>query len=48
MAENEVNFELLRQRLVRDSKDFNTVDAYRMLDKDAKCEVTKQELSVIL
>ena len=34
--------------MVRDCDDFNTVDAFRLLDKQAKCEVTKRELANIL
>lgn len=48
IAKNEVQLELLRQRLVRDCDDFNTVDAFRLLDKRAQCEVSKQELAEIL
>lgn len=48
MAKNEVQLELLRQRLVRDCSDFNTVDAFRLLDKEAQCEVSAQELAHIL
>ena len=48
MAENEVQLELIRQRLVRESKDFNTVDAYRLLDKHADCEVSKRDLANFL
>ena len=48
MAQNEVQLELFRQRLVRESKDFNTLDAYRLLDKHAQCEVTKRELANFL
>lgn len=48
MAQNEVQLELLRQRLVRECDDFNTVDAYRLLDKNAVCEVSPDELAQIL
>ena len=48
MAQNEVQLELLRQRLVRESKDFNTVDAYRLLDKNAECEVSQRDLATCL
>jgi len=48
MAQNEVQLELLRQRLVRESSDFNTVDAYRLLDKNAECEVTQRDLAKCL
>ena len=33
---------------MRECADFNTVDAFRLLDKQAKCEVTKQEMANIL
>jgi len=39
---------LLRQRLVRESNDFNTVDAYRLLDKNAECEVSQRDLAICL
>jgi hypothetical protein len=48
MAKNEVQLELLRQRLVRDSDDFNTVDAFRLLDKHAECEVSARDLAETL
>ena len=48
IARNEVALELIRQRLVRECEDFNTVDAFRMLDKRAQCEVNKKELVEIL
>ena len=48
MAQNEVQLELLRQRLVRESSDFNTVDAYRLLDKNAECEVAQRDLAMCL
>jgi hypothetical protein len=31
--------------LVRDSDDFNTVDAFRLLDKNAECEVSRRDLA---
>ena len=33
---------------MRECDDFNTVDAYRLLDKNAVCEVSAQELIDIL
>jgi hypothetical protein len=48
IAKNEVSLELLRQRLVRDCDDFNTVDAFRMMDKNASCELSKRELADFL
>ena len=40
--------ELIRQKLVRESKDFNTVDAYRLLDKHAECEVSNRDVANFL
>lgn len=34
--------------MVRDSDDFNTVDAFRLLDKHAECEVSKRDLAEAL
>ena len=48
IAKNEVSLELLRQRLVRDCDDFNTVDAFRMMDKNATCKLSKKELADFL
>ena len=48
MAINEVRLELLRQRLVRECKDFNTVDAFRQIDTSALCEVGVQDLLLSL
>lgn len=39
-----MELEMIRQRLVREGADFNTVDAFRQLDKDAKGEVDMQTL----
>jgi len=48
MAKNEVKLELLRQRLVRECDDFNTVDAFRLIDTGALCEVSVQDLVISL
>jgi len=44
MAHNEVILELIRQRLVRECEEFNTVDAFRLLDVNAACSVNSEEI----
>ena len=44
MSENELATEKLRQRLVRECPEFNTVDAFRLLDLQGNGEVNKEEL----
>jgi hypothetical protein len=44
VAEHEMLIEQLRQRLVRECQEFNTVDAFRFLDVRATGEITKEEL----
>lgn len=44
MAHNEVALELLRQRLVRECDEFNTVDAFRLLDVHAACSISKENI----
>lgn len=44
ISEHEMLIEQLRQRLVRECEDFNTVDAFRFLDVRATGEITKEEL----
>lgn len=44
MAHNEVALELLRQRLVRECDEFNTVDAFRLLDVNATCSISKEDI----
>ena len=39
VARTEMELEMLRQRLVREGLDFNTVDAFRLLDTESKGEV---------
>ena len=44
IAQSEMNLETLRQRLVREGKDFNTVDAFRLLDTNGSGEVSQKQL----
>ena len=44
ISENELEIEKLRQRLVRECQEFNTVDAFRLLDVHGSGEVSKEEL----
>ena len=39
-----MNLETLRQRLVRECPDFNTVDAFRLLDDQGSGEVSTKQL----
>ena len=44
ISENELEIEKLRQRLVRECPEFNTVDAFRLLDLQGNGEVNKEQL----
>ncbi len=44
----EYDVELKRQQLVSDSEDFNTIDAFRLLDIQGRGEVTLNDLKDIL
>lgn len=44
ISEHELEIEKLRQRLVRECPEFNTVDAFRLLDADGTGEVSKEQL----
>lgn len=36
--------ESLKQRLVEEGQDYNTIDAFRLMDSDGNGQVTKQEI----
>lgn len=44
ISKQEMDLEKLRQRLVGESTEFNTIDAFRKLDAEAKGEVTIEQL----
>lgn len=44
----EYDVEMKRQQLVSDSEDFNTIDAFRLLDVHGRGEVTLNDLRDIL
>jgi Ca2+-binding EF-hand superfamily protein len=44
----EYDVEMKRQQLVSDSEDFNTIDAFRLLDVNGRGEVTLNDLRDIL
>ena len=48
IAQHEMNLETLRQRCVREGPDFNTVDAFRLLDEEGSGEVTTKQLRTAL
>jgi hypothetical protein len=39
-----VEVESLKQRLVEEGQDYNTIDAFRLMDSDGNGQVTKQEI----
>jgi hypothetical protein len=44
VAQHEMDLETWRQRLVREGLDFNTVDAFRLLDSEGKGELDLKKL----
>lgn len=44
ISKQEMDLEKLRQRLVGESTEFNTIDAFRKLDAEARGEVTVEQL----
>lgn len=43
-AHIEYQLELAKEKLVRECKDFNTIDAFRIMDRDGKSRVEPNEL----
>lgn len=48
IAHNEMQTEKLRQRLVRECEEFNTVDAFRLIDLGGRGEIDCHELKMAI